>query len=661
MTGLLLSCNQNEQTPDEETAFTVTQDSVLVDAAGGTASVSYTVTNPKDGMSVQPDEKADWINDFDTSVTGTLSFTVSENTDTVTRTADVTVVYGDLQDAFKVIQAAAENGDEPDPVAPFSISVSEISTATARLSIIPEDKEATYDYGAVSVADLNTFPDDITFVEDILLPTYRNTAEANNMTLEEMLSIYLTSGDQDNLQVAGLSPETEYYAYAVGLNVSGEITTEFVKTTFTSAALSTLDAEITVEIDGPDATIYVYPGDESELWYPTVFIGQGHDNETMVYSAQSEVESSVIAYGSLLGLQRSDVIQMISCIGNDTIPYTLEPEKEYTAAAFSISSDGYIQSNPVIYNFTTEAVAQSDIEITVEYTSVTGRMAEYTVTPSNEDSYVFFAYQYSDELKAMSDDEIISFVIEDKGGNLNNWVRHGAVSSLSRGLKPLTEYIIYSFGYKAGEATSPLFKSTFTTTESQTNGTRISFEYGPYYNGDEAAEKYPNSLANATGKAVFPVSVVPDGDYWDFYHAIYQGDLTDENLYSDEDLYQDLRTYGYTYWSWQMIYTLDYNQTYTLCGFAETDDGRFGELTRVLVGPFTPDGCSSIDGLNNPSLYAPALSPVKSSPETSSIIPVNISTASVRNSYIGTENSHGNTRTATKAEKSMVMFHGLSE
>lgn len=605
MTGLLFSCNQNEQTPDttDETTFTVNQDTVLVGAAGGTASVSYTVTNPRDGVSVQPDNKAGWINDFDTSVTGTLSFTVSENTDTVRRTADVTVVYGDLQDAFKVIQEKADAGEEPepDPKSPFEITVTDVDANTATLKIIPQDKEATYDYGAVSVADLNTLPEDIMFVEEYLFVLYENTAQQNNISLEEFLSNYLAYGDMDDLQVAGLSPETEYYAYAVGISTAGEITSEFVKVPFSTEPLPTLDATMTVDINGPNVTIHVDPADGNARWYPIVFTGSGYDNASMISSAQSQIETSVLTYEIFFGAPREDVVEMITYVGTDSVAYELEAESGYTAAAFLISDDGYIQSNPVVQTFTSGAVPQSDNQLSVEYTNITGRKADFTVKTTNNDTYIFTTYQYVDEFRQMSDDEVIEYILANT--DAARYPRNGDVESSVKGLREQTEYVIFAFGYRGGEANTPLLRSTFTTKEAQTNNGTVSFSYGPYYNGDEAAERYPESLGEAVGRVVFPYTADASGvDYWDFYHAIYEGDLTDLSAYPDEDVYQALRVNGNPSWYNEMLYILDYNKPYTLCGFVETDDGNFSEIVRVLVDPFTLEGCSPIDGLTHPDL-----------------------------------------------------------
>lgn len=586
---MLFSCNEEPKTTDPAT-FSIDQDTVYAKAEGGTLQVKYTLSNAQDGLSVQPDTKADWINGLDASQTGVISFVVSENTDTASREADVNVTYGDLQDGFKVIQEGTVP-DEPEEHKAFDITVDEVSANSFTMSIIPEDKEITYDYGGISVADLNTLPDDETFVTEFLIPSYEQLAVANNMTLEALLTEILSTGDQTGLTVSGLAAETDYYAYAVGLSTSGEMTTEFVKAQFTSEPLGTFDATLEVTVDGPDAVVKVIPADETEGWYQIVFDGQGHANADMIASAQGQIEGTIQLYG-MFGTPREDIVGMLTEYGTQEMSYELKATSDYTAAAFTIDANGYISSNPAIKEFATDEVAMSDNQISMDITSNNGRRVEYTVNTTNNDPYVFFTYQYTGTWTEMTDQQIIDYILENE--DVSNYTRRGSVSTYNEGLRQQTDFMVFAFGIDGGVVTTELFRMPFTTAEATTNDLKFSYDYGPYYNGDEAAAKYPDQLASAVGKIVFPASYQVD-EYYGIWHAIYLGDLTDKTAYPDEDVYQALRVYGNTWLSTTMIYILDPDQIYTACGFVEARDGSFGEIYRQIVGPFTFDGCSPID------------------------------------------------------------------
>lgn len=606
MTAGLYGCQQpeNEEKPGKVTVFELTQDTVTVAAEGGEASIGYKLEEPQEGATVQPSYEADWLGDFDASVEGTITFNVAANETDTKREAEVVVTYADLKDSFVVVQNAAGGGDEPEPTeAAFEITVDSTGCDKILVSVVPLDKEGTYDMGAITRESLNTFPEDIMFVEEYLVPFYQSQADAAGMTVEELMSQWLLKGDQSRVPIAGLSPESTYYVYCVGLTTSLEITTELVKYEFTSAPLGEFDAQIDVTVEGPKATVKITPADDQTGYYSAVFDGVGHDEDVLIASVQGALESAA-AQLTMWGMSYDAAIAAVTKWGETTQEYDLAAEMEYTAAAISVGTSGVATSRPVVKEFVTGKTAQSDNVITVDYTLVSGRKVEFDVNVTvPDDPYVFFFYQYTDDFKAMSEEEIIQYIIDNE--NMNSYTRRGSVSSYEEALTPETEYVIYAFGYAGGSANTELFTSTVTTTEEVLNDCVFSYDYGPYYNGTEAAEKYPTSLSQAVGRVVLPATYVVEGEYTAAWHNVFQGDVTDPSDYPDEYIYQNLRHDGYTWLNKGMIYILDFGQEYTLCGFAETVDGNFSVLYREKIGPFTLEGCSPIDGLVGEGLQAP--------------------------------------------------------
>lgn len=580
-----------------ETTFEIADTPVNVAAQGGEASVSYTLNNPKDGVSVLTQTEADWITDFDTSVAGTISFKVAENTYATERRAEVSVAYSDLKDNFTVVQEAVVNAD-----AAFKITIEKQEDRGVVFSVTPKDKEMTYYVGGIPVAQLNSLPDDLTFVNEFVIPQLQKAAQTLNIPIEELMSSQLLKGDQTGQQIIGLNAETEYYVFCIGMTDKLEITSEFVKAAFKTGPLSAYDAELTVEVDGTKASVLVIPANEEIGWYPTVFHDHGHSNEAMIAEAQSGIEGAVMM-NAIWGYSREATVAGLTQYGSKPLSYELPENADYTVAVFGLDALGYITTNPAIAEFTTGAAQMSNNVITVDYTNITGRKAEFIVrTTEPTDSYVFFPYSYTEAWKKLSDEEVIKAVLKLEESKLNSYTRRGDVSSYEDALRQKNEYVIYAFGYSAGSVTTKLFKSTFTTTEATQNDHKFEYEYGPYYNGDEAAEKYPTSLAGAVGKVVIPAKyklTLPEGVFkYGVWHALYQGDLTDLEKFPDEDVYQALRNGGGNPWmSETVIYITNYDQISTFCGFAESKDGNFGAIYRQLVGPLTREGCSPIEGL----------------------------------------------------------------
>lgn len=583
---------------EEKTTFEIIDKTVKVAAEGGPASASYRVTNPVEGVTAQAETEAAWITGFEAK-SDALAFQVTANTDETEREAVVRVTYADLTGSFTVKQAA-KNGEEPDNKA-FEITVVNLEATSVEVSVIPEDKEMTYVWGSISTADLNTFPDDLTFVTEWLIPLHEKAAKEAGMTVEELMDQALLKGDSPSLKAVGFAANTEYCVFCIGMDNKLEVLSDFEKVVFTTPQLPAFDATITVEVEGATASCVFSPADSEIGYYRTVYEGTGYDQDVLLRSAQSTVESDIMAL-SVWGIPREAAVASITLRGEKIDTYALTAETDYTVIMFAINELGYVSSLPVVEEFSTGKPSLSQNVITVEYDKVGGRKAEFTVKTSvPEDPYVFFAFQYADSFKTMSDEEIIAWICDLHKKDMWKWVRHGDVATYEEYLRTETEYVVYAFGYDGGVITTPLFESTFTTTEATLNGCTFRYNYGPYYNGDEAGVKYPSLAEKAAGKVVLPADYEVTGKWYGIWHAVYAGDLTDKTQYPDEDVYQALLK-GNVWFQSHMLYTLKYDEEYTMCGFVSTEDGNYSEIWREKIGPFTPEGCSPIDEFNEPDL-----------------------------------------------------------
>lgn len=584
----------DDDTPDNptnETTFEIVNKTVSVAAEGGSAASKYTVTNPIADAAVQAATTAEWISDFEAKGE-TLSFTVTANPNETERRADVAVTYADLKGSFSVVQAA-KGGEIPINEA-FEITIVELEALSVVASVLPKDKEMTYLFGGISMEDLNSFPDDLTFVNDYLIPVHKVEAEKAGLSVEELMDMALLFGDQASLPIGNFTAETEYCVFCVGMNNKLEILSDFEKIIFTTPALPEFDAELSVEIEGATASVLCSPANSEDGWFSALYKGKGHKMEDLQYSAQGTVEAMILQ-NMQWGTDRAGAVKNMTKHGVKIESFNLDAESDYTVIVFTINPIGYVSSKPVVEEFTTGRPVLSQNEITFEYTKVDDRKVEFIVWASvDEDPYTFFTYRNTDEWKAMTDDEIIQRICEIEAERLPNYIRHGDVSSWENGLRADTEYVTYAFGYEGGVITTPLFKGPVTTLKAEKNSSTFVYEYGPYYNGDEAAAKYPAHLASAAGKVVFPTAYKVTGEWQGIWHALYVGDLTDKAQYPDEDVYMALRT-GNNWISSAPLYKAAYDQVLTLCGYVETADGKFGEIYRQLVGPFTKEGCAPIN------------------------------------------------------------------
>ncbi len=80
-----------------------------VSCDGGILSLNYTISNPVEGESISVSSDASWVNSFDYSVDGEISFAVDAN-DGVARTASLTVSYKDAADVTFTVSQAKKAG-----------------------------------------------------------------------------------------------------------------------------------------------------------------------------------------------------------------------------------------------------------------------------------------------------------------------------------------------------------------------------------------------------------------------------------------------------------------------------------------------------------------------------------------------------------------------
>lgn len=109
---------------DVEVQFAVQPTAVTADSGGGTCSFDYSVWNYDGQGTVSCTTSAAWISDFDSSVSGTVNFSVEPNYDTAIREAVVLVYFsydgGELTETLTVVQDYADSFSIYDFVGTYS-------------------------------------------------------------------------------------------------------------------------------------------------------------------------------------------------------------------------------------------------------------------------------------------------------------------------------------------------------------------------------------------------------------------------------------------------------------------------------------------------------------------------------------------------------------
>lgn len=100
---VIVSCAKQEL-PVSTSGFEMNPSPVVASAQGGVYSVAYQISLPEAGATVEAVSPQGWVNGFDYSIDGVISFNVEPNEGAEGRETVITVLYGDKSASFPVSQ-----------------------------------------------------------------------------------------------------------------------------------------------------------------------------------------------------------------------------------------------------------------------------------------------------------------------------------------------------------------------------------------------------------------------------------------------------------------------------------------------------------------------------------------------------------------------------
>ena len=600
------SCEKKIEQPNP--TLTLSQTEVSVPADGGTYSVAYKVTNPRDGAKVSAEVAEDWVTDV-TVTAQDITFVVLANETTSERTASVTVSYpGISSDAeFTIIQAAGEP-------APFTIDIYDVTETSATMDVIPQDKEMGYimfiaEKSYLDENGLNTdealYEDDKAYIESMLGYGY---------TIDD----FVYYGDKEGVSTSGLTPGTEYVVYAYGIDVQTlERLTDIVYAYATTSEVEIVDVSFTLGepvVNGPEVTVSVTPDGYDGWWSAYAFETTTLDPEVSLFDHCSSVWNDEMALYQMFGMSNEEILSMLCLQGPIDLSFTdLTPNTAYTIVVFAVSDNCLINSEPVSVEVTTGSVEASDNVIGIDVTDITGSTASISFTPSNDDPYGFNIYATSD-LEGMTDEEILDMASSDYYLNVTsgpNEVRY-------TGLTPETGFSVVVFGYQSGQVTTGLFREDFTTIEGVSGSVEFELQHDDYYDIVETAAAFNAAGYTEDGEyletlatqydALMPATPVTTPEVGTFYYLILS-DVPDNHLDNPEDYLSFILQNGSSQES--VFFTLNYDEPLFAVGVAVND---YGEPGPVWVGDsftLTSDGVSDPQGFID-FIYGPASKSISS-------------------------------------------------
>ena len=414
--------------------------------------------------------------------------------------------------------------EQPTPEVAFDIVVEELHAASAITKVTPNDSEMFY---IMYLEEVSYFQNgSITTPEQLWEDDYfafEGNAAQNNMNLKEYMQgvKVLFQGTQRikwNSVLPGI--KSVLYVYGVQFSEDGasyEPVTDIAWTIIEPeyAPLQEVNFDLNVEIDGANVELSVKP----ENWdgYYLVKIVDGNDDLYLGNDAtitdefmKSIADEWIVACSSNLsgGRTLQEVLDGIAYKGNKVISTELSSYTLYTALVYPIAEyDGYYQvvAKPSYYNFSTEQVQQSDLDINIEVSNCYVRVADLRITPSNPEEAYTLMITPTAYLPAGYDSQTL---LDLALGQFSSFTYNfkGVITTHLNTLYPDTEYIVVAFGYSGGVVTTDVCSKIFKTepeSECQITITDVVVG-GPYrpsdlYNYDPEEFRYyaPNYAPNS--------------------------------------------------------------------------------------------------------------------------------------------------------------------
>ncbi len=425
--------------------------------------------------------------------------------------------------------------NEPEPVTPpegptpevldLSLTVKDITQTEALLDIVASNQDSTFYYGIIEKEEFDAYENDSAFL-DADLSYLTQLAQQYNMTLVELLTQELKSGDVSDWEYQGLSPDTKYYCYAYGITRGAHITSPLYKTEFKTLAVE--QEECTFEIAAEELTsssmvVRITPSNANTSYYYDLLDASSYESlcgskpEGVPAVVEMMIETGVNEYG----LTVQEAVSRMSSMGEVSAKFeSLLPNTAYYAFAVGLGVDGTITTSAQVTEIVTAPSAANSFKIALA--EVGADHVSIDIEPELlTDSYGVITLA-DNMIDGKSDDEILALIVDHYSDDIISSVGYSRYSRTL--LIPNTSYTAYVFGYVNGVATTAVNKISFVTAAPEFYGDEDFFAINPY----------------ESSQACLWVSITPKRDDVSFYFDILPEETYQANGGNDEAIKQDI-------------------------------------------------------------------------------------------------------------------------
>lgn len=302
------------ETPGAKVSIQLGYESIEVEAAGGSAEVTYTLKNAGTNPKISGTSDQDWITDIQ-AADGKVTMSVAANTETADRTAKVTLTYSDDEKNAASAELTVTQGAKAEEK--FTITIPGESGSTwIPFEIQPKDQSTQYFLNIRPAEEMEGFvSDEALFNSDMSF--YQELADQYGMSLNDVLVATgaLVSGPMEDYLFTKLSPSTEYCIYCYGVE-NGKLVAPVSKVNAATTAAAPVDNQITIDVTNKIASSVAFTVKVTTFDAYALAIFDGSASDAEIESALMGEDVSIYAGNQQLSLNTA-----------------LEVGKEYAIAA----------------------------------------------------------------------------------------------------------------------------------------------------------------------------------------------------------------------------------------------------------------------------------------------------------------------------------------
>ena len=302
------------ETPGAKVSIQLGYESIEVEAAGGSAEVTYTLKNAGTNPKISGTSDKDWVTDIQ-AADGKVTMSVAANTETADRTAKVTLTYSDDEKNAASAELTVTQGAKAEEL--FTITIPGESGSTwIPFEIQPKDQSAQDFLNIRPAEEMEGFvSDEALFNSD--MSTYQQLADQYGMSLNDVLiaTNALVSGPMEDYLFTKLSPSTEYCIYCYGVE-NGKLVAPVSKVNAATTASAPVDNQITIDVTNKIASSVAFTVKVTTFDAYALAIFDGSASDAEIESALMGEDVSIYAGNQQLSLNTA-----------------LEVGKEYAIAA----------------------------------------------------------------------------------------------------------------------------------------------------------------------------------------------------------------------------------------------------------------------------------------------------------------------------------------